>query len=432
MPYLVRRTGSPFWFAGFDVTMPDGSVRRLKKSTKRRKRSEAMEEAVRMEATERKAALGGSDIAGKAFSALSEAADAAARGELSEARAREIIAKMAEASTGEALRFYTVRSWAADWLSSKTTGTKEATGRRYKTSIDAFLSFIATKADGRLEGLTKADVRGFRDSLRTGRSAATVNFYMADVSGMLRAAVREGLLLASPAAALGKLPEDDSLERETFTIAEVGRLVEAAGGQEWQDKVYSRSRDMEKAAARSRDWQGLILAGFYTGARLGDCAGLTWSNVDLASGVLSFMPAKTSRKKKKLQIPLHPRLKTYLLEIKPEIAKGPVFPCLHSRSVAGKTGLSGHFGAIAEAAGVDRRTVREATKDKKGKVVQRSVQARTFHSLRHSLTSQLANADVPEEIRMRITGHKSKETHQGYTAIERQTLARAVEKLPTI
>jgi integrase len=407
MPYLVRRTGSPFWFAGFDVTMPDGSVRRLKKSTKKRKRSEAMEEALRIEALERKTALGGDDMAGKAYGALAEAAEAAARGELSEARAREIIAKMAEASTGEPLRFYTVRTWAADWLAAKTTGTKSATSRRYKTSIEAFLAFIGSKSDMKLEALTKADLRNFRESIAKGRTAKTVNFYIADVAGMLRAAVREGMLLASPAAALGRLPEHDSLERETFTIAEVGQLVEAAGGQKWQERVYRRNRDPEQAASRSRDWQGLILVGFYTGARLGDCARLSWANVDLGSGVLSFMPAKTSRKKKKLQIPLHPRLKAYLLEIREVSATGPLFPALHARSVAGKTGLSGHFGAIAESAGVDRRTVREATKDKKGKVIQRSVQARTFHSLRHSLTSQLANLDVPEEIRRRITGHDS-------------------------
>jgi integrase len=432
MASLFKRPGSPCYFVAFDVTLPDGSVRRLKKSTKQRKRGPAMEEALRIEGLEKARALGGGDIAGKAYGALAEAAEAAARGELSEARAREIIAKMAEASTGEPLRFYTVKTWAADWLASKATGTKGATGRRYKTSIDAFLSFIGGKADMKLEAITKADVRTFRDSLRKGRTAATVNFYIADVSGMLRAAVREGLLLASPAAALGRLPTDDSLEREVFTIAEVAQLVEAAGGQDWQDSVYSSKRDMQEATTRSRDWQGLILVGFYTGARLGDCARLAWSNVDFTAGFLTFVPAKTSRKKKRLQVPLHARLKAYLLELAKDGSSGPLFASLHTRAVSGKTGLSGQFGSIADAAGVDRRTLREAKKDKKGKVVQRSVQARTFHSLRHSLTSQLANLDVPEEIRRRITGHKSAETHQGYTTIERETLARAVEKLPTV
>lgn len=437
MPYLTKRTGSPFWIAGFDVTLPDGSIRRLKRSTKQSKRSLAMTEALRLEALERQTALGGGDIAAKAYGALAEAAEAAAKGELSEARAREIIAKMAEASTGEKLRFYTVRTWATDWLASKTAGTKDATSRRYKTSITAFLAHLGTKADSKLEAITKADVRAFRDAIRKGatsgpRSASTSNFYAADVASLFRAAVREGLLLASPAAALERLPEDDSTERETFTVAEVGRLVETAGRHEWQEALFTVARDPERVAARSAEWQGIILAGFYIGARLGDCASLTWENVNLSAGVITFMPAKTSRKKKRLQVPIHPRLKTYLLERSEQGGKGPIFPTLHSRAVSGKTGLSGQFGAITAAAGIDRRTVREAAKDKKGKVTQRSIQARTFHSLRHSLTSSLANLDVPEEIRRRITGHESAAVHQGYTTIERETLARAIEKLPGV
>jgi integrase len=52
--------------------------------------------------------------------------------------------------------------------------------------------------------------------------------------------------------------------------------------------------------------------------------------------------------------------------------------------------------------------------------------------LRHSLTSALANSDVPEEIRRRIVGHDSKEVHQIYTHHERKTLAAALEKLPNV
>ncbi len=54
MASLIKRENSPFWIAAFDVAMPDGSVRRLKKSTKKRKRAEAMVEAIRLEDLERK------------------------------------------------------------------------------------------------------------------------------------------------------------------------------------------------------------------------------------------------------------------------------------------------------------------------------------------------------------------------------------------
>ncbi|MEI6569540.1 MAG: hypothetical protein WCR20_22885 [Verrucomicrobiota bacterium] len=52
--------------------------------------------------------------------------------------------------------------------------------------------------------------------------------------------------------------------------------------------------------------------------------------------------------------------------------------------------------------------------------------------MRHSLPSTLANLDVPEEIRSRIVGHESAEVHAGYTHTERETLQRAVEKMPSV
>jgi integrase len=66
------------------------------------------------------------------------------------------------------------------------------------------------------------------------------------------------------------------------------------------------------------------------------------------------------------------------------------------------------------------------------KGTQRAQHARSFHALRHSLTSTLANLDVSEEIRRRIVGHDSAEVHSGYTHHERETLARAVEKMPSV
>ena len=437
MATLLKRLRSPYWVAAFDVTLPDGTVRRLKRSTRCKKRSDATIEAARLEDLENKLVAVNGDGGAKAYAVLSEAAEAAATGQLSEAMAREMLAKITQASTGSPLKFYTVRTWAADWLAMKTTAAKEATAKRYKTSITSFLKWMGDRADARLEAVTKADVRAFRDAVSKGwggqpRSGATTNFYAADVASMFRAAVRETILLASPSSALEKLPTDDSTEREVFTIAEVSRLVEAAGGLEWQDAIFTPKRPLEEKQAKSDDWQGVILLGFYSGARLGDCARMTWANVDLSAKRLSFVPGKTSRRKKKLEIPIHPRLAAYL-EQRPEHAEGgPLFPSLHDKSVAGKAGLSGQFGAISDAAGVDRRTVREAIKDKDGKVLRRSIQARTFHSLRHSLTSTLAGADVSPEIRMRITGHKSASVHSGYTHHEQETLANALGKLPKV
>lgn len=451
MATLIKRPGSPFWIAAFDVPQPDGTTRRLKKSTKKAKRSDAMTEAIRMEELECSSSISTGANAAKAYAILSEAATAAATGELSEARARELLARLCEVSTGEPLRFYTVRTWAADWLAVKTTTGKPATLSRYTGSVKAFLAWLGDKADGKLESITKADVRSFRDAIRQGwmagaqkaapkkagkakvetahgRTAKTANHFARDIAGMFRSAMREGLLLASPCAALERLPEDDSIEREVFTVAEVSGLVNAAGLDDWQSAIFSdRTLGTDNRAARSGDWQGMILVGFYAGARLGDCASLTWGNVNLTRKTLSFMPAKTSRKKKRLEVPLHPRLVGWLATRQPGNDAEPLFPSLFKTSVSGNAGLSSQFVAIMDAGEIDRRNVRVGTKGG-----QRAQNARSFHALRHSLTSTLANADVSEEIRRRITGHESAAVHSGYTHHERETLARAVEKMPSV
>jgi len=73
-------------------------------------------------------------------------------------------------------------------------------------------------------------------------------------------------------------------------------------------------------------------------------------------------------------------------------------------------------------AGIDPQTV-------KGGGIRR-VSKRTFHALRHSFTSALANAGVSPELRMKLTGHKSAEIHRGYTHMEMDTLKDAIKKLP--
>jgi integrase len=454
MAHLIKRDGSPYWFAAFDVTLPDGTVRRLKKSTKKTKRADALEVALQLEAAAKKGSTADQDTAAKAYAILAEAADAAARGELSEARARNLLARIAEVSTGETLQFYTVSGWRDEWLAMKAATSKPATLARYKAHTDAFIDWLGEKAAARLEAVTKADVRGFRDAIRAGwmpeekqpakkpgrkpkkadetpqtiRTAKTVNHYAADVAAMFRHAMKDGLILSNPAAALARLPELDSAEREVFTVTEVGQLVQAAGDPKWQDGVFITSRqDHEGRAARCADWQGMILAGFYAGARLGDCARLTWGNVNLTRKTLSFMPAKTERKRKRLEVPLHPRLVAWLDNRQPANDDAPLFPSLHLDAIGGRHGLSSQFIAIMELAEVDRRTTRPGAKG-----TQRAQHARSFHALRHSLTSTLANLDVSEEIRRRIVGHDSAEVHSGYTHHERETLARAVEKMPSV
>ena len=93
-----------------------------------------------------------------------------------------------------------------------------------------------------------------------------------------------------------------------------------------------------------------------------------------------------------------------------------------SKKPGGRHGLSESFKRIMRKAGLNLQTVQGAGL--------RKISKRTFHALRHSFTSALANAGVPEELRMKLTGHTTKAVHRGYTHHELKTLRTAVGMLP--
>jgi len=59
----------------------------------------------------------------------------------------------------------------------------------------------------------------------------------------------------------------------------------------------------------------------------------------------------------------------------------------------------------------------------------RNVSRLSFHSLRHSFNSAMANANVPLEIRQKLTGHASQDMNKQYTHLELETVRRAVESI---
>ena len=61
----------------------------------------------------------------------------------------------------------------------------------------------------------------------------------------------------------------------------------------------------------------------------------------------------------------------------------------------------------------------------------RSFARRTFHSLRHTFSSMLAGHGVSEELRMRLTGHSSRDIHQPYPQHATEALQKAIDAIQT-
>ena len=135
-------------------------------------------------------------------------------------------------------------------------------------------------------------------------------------------------------AGIPRLAERDRKSKGTFTVEQVRQLL----------------------AAADNEWRGAIIAGFTTGARLGDVANLRWEDIDFEQGVIAFTQAKTQTQ---AVVGLHPDLKEWLKTQKDSPTKGPIFPSLSGRYSGGRSGLSGEFGRIMEKAGIESDKIRE-------------------------------------------------------------------------
>jgi integrase len=376
------RNRSQFWYCCY--TTADG--RRLKKSTK--------------ETDKRKA-----KIVCEGFEAVEAQAKS---GSATEEQFRRITNEVLERVTGKKASSMTARAWFEKWLKNQKGSVSEQTFVRYSPIVRHFLESIGPAADGRLESVTSEHVRQFRDELKdSGRSPKTVNLIGQVVKHAFAEAVREGKIDRNPCDTLRRILDRDKSEKGTFTPEAVARLVEAAEG----------------------DWKGLILAGYFTGARVSDLAQLKWSNVDLEeqSASIWFVQQKVKGKsrKAKVRVPIYGDLLEYLIHCpSSDHANAPVFPQLHDKPTGGTDGLSTGFRRIMERAGIDPGVIRQRGGDHG-----RSVARLSFHSLRHSFNSALANAEVSQEVRMIFTGHSSVDQNTDYTHMRFEKLRDAVMKL---
>ena len=151
---------------------------------------------------------------------------------------------------------------------------------------------------------------------------------------------------------------------------------------------------------------------------------MTWNEIDLDKHLISFKPKKTKRGKKVLRIPLHPELEKQLLK-SPGIGNAPLFPSLSGRTTGGAHGLSAEFAAIMKKAGVHGDIVRHTKNGRRNTT-------KSFHSLRHTFNSALANAGVSKEMRQVFTGHASERMNELYTHREIELLRNAIAALPRV
>jgi integrase len=331
------------------------------------------------------------------------------------------VGEVVERTSGEALQYFTVEQWFKVWIEGKTASKAARTGERYRQIAAEFVGFLAGRARLNIAAITPKDILAFRKMRAAkGLAPATVNLDIKIVGGAFNAAKRQGYIPTNPCTAIEALPDDDKVEKDVFSVKHVRALMDAA-------VAKKRGRLIFEAG---EDWRGAILFAFYTGARLQDVANMRWESIDVAARLLSYVPRKTRKSRKSraaVVVPIHPELETYLLTLSaPDAGKAFVFPKLAGSETGGRTGLSRAFARIMARAKIEGSVTRTATREG------RTVRSLTFHSLRHSFSSAMANAGVSEELRMKLTGHTTRAIHQKYTHHEIEPLRAAVAQIPKL
>lgn len=392
MASVWKRPGSPYFYACYT----DETGRQLKTSTK-----------IEAKESKRRAAE-------KVAEDYEEAAKLARSSELTQAAALKVLNDIMK-RTGQ--KEVDVRSIKDHFMAYRTAlaanGAKVASLKRYEPILKGFVAHLGEgRANGRLASVTTEELEAYRDAeIQAGKSAATAAFALKVLNGVFEEARRKASILHNPIPDIlkrtSKAAISSSEERRPFTDSQVSSLLQLA----------------------DEDWQGMILFAYHTGIRLNDAAALSTANID--GKLLRFREAKTAHRKKRgaqeTVVVMAEDLREFIHARQyPSIQSTPLFPSLHGRKPGGAGGLSNAFAKLLEKAAIDR--VPGDVKSGKG----RRFNALSFHSLRHTMISRLANSDVPTAVAKAMSGHTTDEAHRRYVHLEIEAQSRAVEKAPRI
>jgi integrase len=317
-------------------------------------------------------------------------------------------------TTGHGLGSKTTRGYIDEWLARNAGTLAQATFAKYQKTAASLYAALGGKADQDMAALRVEDIAAFRNAEAKRVSKSTANHALKIVRVFFAAAERDGVISRNVARLVRKERDSraEKVRRRAFTLPELQRIL-------------ARCDD---------EWRSLVLFGFYTGARLGDLAALTWQAVDLATATLHYTSRKTGCA---ISLPLPKPLADHIARL--PAGDDPKAP-LHPRAYAvlakqGRVGqLSNQFHDILADAGLvpPRPHAPAAGAGTPGRRGRRAPSEISFHALRHTAVSLLKSAGVSDAVARDIVGHESEAVSRLYTHIEDSAKRAALNKLPVI
>lgn len=245
----------------------------------------------------------------------------------------------------------------------------------------------------------------------------TINNELAPLRSAFALAVRLGQIRSNPLSIIDNLPIDGRHQRRPARALaewELAQLIEVSRA---EDKILG-------GFPRTSFILGLAL----TGARYGELRALTWSDVDLKRGSITFR-GETTKNGHTDTVPIHPQLQAELERLPGEHARvngrlpsatTPVFLApnggpWHRISAPFHTQLM----RLYKLAGIPRR-------DDRGRVA-------NVHTLRHTFVTRCARAGLSPQKTARLSRHRTIEVvARVYTHLEEEDAREAIECLQSI
>ena len=257
---------------------------------------------------------------------------------------------------------------------------------------------------------------GFLSKSANSTAASTTNVTRKILAGFFKRAVSNNRLRDNPVSPVKrfKAQKGEKVERRSFTLEEL-------------QSIYTKAPDAF--------WRYMIVAGAYTGLRMGDLICMKWGNVDLQRNFLLIEPDKVEGKK--IAIPIAKPFRDILASMKAKAGKVKasdyLWPEQAHRHQTYKSG-SGYFSnqffskILAPLELVTARPKsHKAKKDSTGK---RAVNEISFHCFRHYFISRLKSTGSNQAIAKALAGHSSDQVNDLYTHVPEEDLTKAISLLP--
>lgn len=199
--------------------------------------------------------------------------------------------------------------------------------------------------------------------------------------------------------------------KEALSVEEVRRLIDTA---------------------EDPEMRLLVIIGFCTGLRRGDCCTLQWDEIDLDHRIISRIPNKMRNRTQdpenvRVRIGIPHVLLDELSAIPPSKRRGPVLPNICNIYNKNRPRLDSCLESLFKNAKIE--TVKPGSKSAQHP---HGIVIKGFHSLRHTFVSLSAEAGAPQHVIQRIVGHSSPLMTMHYTHLGNADLLRSADRLPVL